>query len=74
LQVVTPQKTIDYRHNALGQRVAKLVNGQIAERYLWQDLTTLLATYDSCGSLTEDSGETTEYHYTSLARLEQVTT
>jgi len=128
LQVETPQKTIDYRHNALGQRVAKVINGENVEHYLWQNLTTLLATYDgegnlkqrfeytvghtptsftqngqryyiqtdhpgsprvitgssdgviktltydSCGSLTEDSGETTEYHYTSLARLEQVTT
>ena len=38
-------------HNALGQRAAKVVNGEVVEHYLWQDLTTLLATYDSGGNL-----------------------
>uniref|UniRef100_UPI003139397D RHS repeat-associated core domain-containing protein n=1 Tax=Marinimicrobium sp. C2-29 TaxID=3139825 RepID=UPI003139397D len=47
----TPDTSIEYRHNALGQRVAKLIDGEIVERYLWQDLTTLLATYDGSGSL-----------------------
>ena len=40
-------KAISYRHNALGQRVAKLVDGVVTEKYLWQDLTTLLAVYDA---------------------------
>ncbi|WP_049722417.1 RHS repeat domain-containing protein [Gilvimarinus polysaccharolyticus] len=50
-QVDTPTKSIAYRHNALGNRVAKLVDGVLAEKYLWQDLTTLLATYDGQGNL-----------------------
>ena len=50
-QVVTPQHTVEYRHIALGNRVAKLVDGQVVEKYLWQDKTTLLATYDGSGNL-----------------------
>jgi len=50
-QVQTPDHTIEYRHNALGNRVAKLKDGQVVERYLWQDKTTLLATYDGDGNL-----------------------
>jgi RHS repeat-associated protein len=50
-QVQTPDHTIEYRHNALGNRVAKLKDGQVIERYLWQDKTTLLATYDGQGNL-----------------------
>ncbi|WP_197490104.1 RHS repeat domain-containing protein [Rheinheimera sp. SA_1] len=46
LAVTTPEKAITYRHNALGQRVAKLVKGVVVEKYLWQDLTTLLAVYN----------------------------
>jgi len=51
LKVTTPEKTIEYRHNALGNRVAKLVNGQVVEKYLWQNKTTLLATFDANGNL-----------------------
>ena len=50
-QVDTPEKSITYRHNALGNRVAKLVDGVLVEKYLWQNLTTLLATYDGQGNL-----------------------
>lgn len=50
-QVQTSDHTIEYRHNALGNRVAKLKDGQVTERYLWQDKTTLLATYDGNGNL-----------------------
>ena len=50
-QVQTPDHTIEYRHNALGNRVAKLKDGSVVERYLWQDKTTLLATYDGDGNL-----------------------
>jgi RHS repeat-associated protein len=51
LQVDTPEQAISYRHNALGNRVAKLVDGVVTEQYLWQDLTTLLATYDGVRNL-----------------------
>jgi|GEM_PF-818862 len=51
LQVDTSDKSIEYRHNALGQRVAKLIDGEVVERYLWQDLTTLLAVYDGQNNL-----------------------
>ncbi len=47
LKVITPNKTITYRHNANNQRVAKLIGGVVVEKYLWADLTTLLATYDA---------------------------
>ena len=46
-----PAKTITYKHNALNQRVAKLVNGEVVEKYLWKDLTTLLAIYDKDDNL-----------------------
>ena len=50
--VVKPDGTIiEYVHNANNQRVAKKVNGQITEKYLWKDLTTLLAVYDGNDSL-----------------------
>ena len=49
--VVTPGKNIEYKHNALGNRVAKLINGTIAEKYLWQNKTTLLAIYDANNNL-----------------------
>ncbi|MBQ0752639.1 MAG: thrombospondin type 3 repeat-containing protein [Gammaproteobacteria bacterium] len=51
LRVQTPTDLIEYRHNALGNRVAKIVNGQTTEKYLWLDKTTLLATYDGSGNL-----------------------
>ncbi len=44
--VDTPTLSIEYLHNAANQRVAKKVNGVITEKYLWADLTTLLAIYD----------------------------
>ena len=51
LSVQTPTDLVEYRHNALGNRVAKLVNGQIVEKCLWLDKTTLLATYDGNNNL-----------------------
>jgi len=50
-QVTTPTQTITYKHNANNQRVAKLVDGVIVEKYLWANLTTLLATYDANDNL-----------------------
>ncbi len=53
LEVTTPTKTITYRHNANNQRVAKLINGTVVEKYLWANLTTLLAVYDSSDNLVQ---------------------
>ena len=50
-RVVTPTKTIEYLHNVNHQRVAKKVNGEIVEKYLWLNLTTLLAIYDKDDNL-----------------------
>ncbi len=50
-EVVTPNQTITYKHNANNQRVAKLIDNQIVEKYLWLNLTTLLAVYDKDDNL-----------------------
>ncbi|MBE0515699.1 RHS repeat-associated core domain-containing protein, partial [Sulfurimonas sp.] len=50
--------------NPLEQRAAKKVNGIITEKYLWQDLTTLLAIYDGNDNLIqrfEYAGQRTPY-------------
>jgi len=52
-EVVTPTKTISYKHNANNQRVAKLINNQVVEKYLWANLTTLLAVYDANDNLVQ---------------------
>jgi len=45
--VTLPDGTqIRYLQDALNRRVAKEVNGTVVEKYLWEDLTTLLAVYD----------------------------
>ena len=41
----------DNRVDALNRRVAKEVNGTIIEKYLWEDLTTLLSVYDGSDRL-----------------------
>jgi len=46
-------KTITYKHNAIGNRVAKLVDGVIVEKYLWLNKTTLAAIYDKDDSLVQ---------------------
>ena len=52
--VTEPNGTvIRYYQNANNQRVAKEVNGVITEKYLWGDLTTLLAVYDGNDSLVQ---------------------
>ena len=53
IQVVTPTQTITYTHNANNQRVSKEVNGTTVEKYLWADLTTLLAVYDKDDNLVQ---------------------
>ena len=57
-EVVTPTHTITYEHNANNQRTAKLIDGVIVEKYLWSDLTTLLAIYDKDDTLIQ------RYEYT----------
>jgi RHS repeat-associated protein len=52
LQVILPDgKTIDYLHDPLGRRIAKVVDGVVTEKYLWQGLTQLLAVYDGSNNL-----------------------
>ena len=53
LSVTTPTKNITYLHDANNQRVAKLVDGNIVEKYLWEDLITLLAIYDANDNLVQ---------------------
>ncbi len=42
-------RRIEHTCDPLGRRVAKSINGKVLEKYLWQDLTTLLAVTDSEG-------------------------
>ncbi|MDY6953784.1 MAG: RHS repeat-associated core domain-containing protein, partial [Thermodesulfobacteriota bacterium] len=42
---------IEYVHDPLGRRIAKKVGGIVAEKYLWQGLTRLLAVYDAGDNL-----------------------
>jgi RHS repeat-associated protein len=52
LTVMLPNGTvIEYLHDPLGRRIAKKVNGQLTEKYLWQNLTRLLAVYDGADNL-----------------------
>jgi len=52
LSVSLPDGTlIEYVHDPLGRRIAKKVNGTIVEKYLWQDMTRLLAVYDGSDNL-----------------------
>ncbi len=53
LEVQTPTQTITYLHNANNQRVAKLIDNQVVEKYLWLNLTTLLAVYDRDDNLVQ---------------------
>ncbi|MDR3177558.1 MAG: hypothetical protein LBT96_01105 [Campylobacteraceae bacterium] len=51
-EVILPNNTkITYAYNANNQRTAKLINDQVQEKYLWLDLTTLLAVYDKNSNL-----------------------
>jgi len=44
-------RTIEYLYDPLSRRTARLVNGTVVEKYLWQGLTKLIAVYDSSDSL-----------------------
>jgi RHS repeat-associated protein len=51
-EVILPNNDkITYIYNANNQRTAKLINNQIEEKYLWLNLTTLLAVYDKDDNL-----------------------
>ncbi|MBI9112829.1 RHS repeat-associated core domain-containing protein [Maridesulfovibrio ferrireducens] len=39
-------RRIEYTSDPLGRRIAKSINGKVVEKYLWQDLTTLVAVTD----------------------------
>ena len=50
--VALPDETaIHYITDPLGRRIAKEVNGTITQKYLWEDLTTLLALFDKDDTL-----------------------
>jgi RHS repeat-associated protein len=52
LAVLLPDgKRIEYACDPLGRRIAKLVNGAVVEKYLWQGMTRLLAVYNGSNSL-----------------------
>ncbi len=42
---------IEYIHDPSARRIAKKINGTITEKYLWQDMTKLLAVYDGNDNL-----------------------
>ena len=45
--------TIHYITDPLNRRIAREVNGTITQKYLWADLTTLLAVYDGNDNLVQ---------------------
>jgi RHS repeat-associated protein len=52
LGVTLPDGTlVDYVHDPLGRRIAKMINGSVTEKYLWQGLTRLLAVFDGTDNL-----------------------
>jgi len=52
LEVNLPDGTvITYDHDPMNRRIAKKINGTIAEKYLWQGKTRLLAVYDGSDNL-----------------------
>ncbi|MDY7038125.1 MAG: RHS repeat-associated core domain-containing protein, partial [Thermodesulfobacteriota bacterium] len=44
-------RLIEYVHDPLGKRIARMVDGVTVEKYLWQGLTRLLAVYDGSDNL-----------------------
>ncbi len=43
--------TANFKYDALGRRIAKRINGQVVEKYLWSGRIRLLAVYDNAGNL-----------------------
>ncbi|MCD4743039.1 MAG: sugar-binding protein, partial [Desulfobacteraceae bacterium] len=53
LNVTLPDsRYIEYVHDPTGRRIAKKIDGVIAEKYLWAGKTTLLAIFDGSDNLT----------------------
>ncbi len=84
----TGSVTVSYKQNANNQRVAKLIDGVVVEKYLWANLTTLLAIYDANDNLVQrfeyadqrmpvamtDANNTKYYlHYDQVGSLRSVT-
>ncbi|WP_167527627.1 NHL domain-containing protein [Desulfosarcina alkanivorans] len=46
-------RLVSYDHDPLGRRIAKSIDGNIVEKYLWQGLTRLLAVYDGSDNLVQ---------------------
>lgn len=44
-------RVIEYVYDPLQRRIAKKVNNVVVEKYLWRDMTTLLAIYDGADKL-----------------------
>lgn len=40
-------RVVEYEHDPLGRRIAKRIDGQVVEKYLWQGRTQLLAVYNA---------------------------
>ena len=52
LNVTLPDgRFVEYRHDPLGRRIAKIVDGVMVEQYQWDGLTRLLAVYDGAGTI-----------------------
>jgi RHS repeat-associated protein len=49
--ILSNNDKITYLYNANNQRTVKLINNEIVEKYLWLNLTTLLAIYDKDNNL-----------------------
>ena len=79
---------IHYITDPLNRRIAKEVNGTITQKYLWEDLTTLLAIYDKDDnliwrfeyadgrmplSMTDANGKRYYLHYDQVGSLRAVT-
>ncbi len=62
---------IIYSQNALNQRVAKEVDGVVTEKYLWANLTTLLAVYDKDDNLVQRFNYTNNRMPTSMTQDNQ---
>ena len=63
--------TIKYHLNPLNQRIAKEVNGVITEKYLWENLTTLLAVLDADDNVVQRYNYSDERVPTSLTHDNQ---
>ncbi|WP_188108613.1 RHS repeat-associated core domain-containing protein [Sulfurimonas lithotrophica] len=63
--------TIKYHLNPLNQRIAKEVNGVIVEKYLWENLTTLLAILDADDNVVQRYNYSDERVPTSLTHDNQ---